>query len=416
MLSRELGGDPNSMHIPDGYLSPSTCAALYASASPFWYVSMRRVKQQLNTRVIPLLSVFAAFSFVIMMFNLPLPGGTTGHAVGVGIASIVLGPSASILALSIALTIQAIFFGDGGITTLGANSFNMAIVGSLVAYGVYRLISGKSAIKSPRRVIAGALAGYAAINASALLAAIEFGIQPLLFKDATGTPLYAPYPLHIAVPAMMIGHLTFAGLAEAVITGGVVSYLQRSDPSLLRRTAPDSVSLPDPATRDSKLGWRRARPLWIGLALLLVITPLGLLAAGSAWGEWSPSDFTDPATRPQITAASGNQAPPESPPKGFERLSQLWTAPMSHYSPPFMRNAAFGYVMSAMAGVGLITLAIFLVGFLGSKRLIDRSGNPEDKPDTEIAPDHPISPGSNRDGDWSGDKGGPKTIPNDDPQ
>src|SRR5450755_3345709 len=122
------------MHIPDGYLSPSTSLALYAGAAPFWCVALKRVKKELATQTIPLLSVFSAFSFVVMMFNLPLPGGTTGHAVGMGIAAIVLGPWASILALSIALTIQAAFFGDGGITALGANCFNMAIVGSLVAY------------------------------------------------------------------------------------------------------------------------------------------------------------------------------------------------------------------------------------------------------------------------------------------
>src|SRR6202142_1683001 len=157
------------MHIPDGYLSPATCAALYAGSAPFWYIALRRLKRALNTRMVPLLSVFAAFSFIIMMFNLPLPGGTTGHAVGVGIATIALGPWASILAISIALVIQAIFFGDGGITAIGANCFNMAIVGSLTAYVVYRAISGRSALASPRRVVAAALAGYLAINISALI-------------------------------------------------------------------------------------------------------------------------------------------------------------------------------------------------------------------------------------------------------
>src|SRR5271167_2261302 len=155
------------MHIPDGYLSPSTCAALFAGAAPFWFVALRKMKRALHTQAVPLLSLAAAFSFVIMMFNLPLPGGTTGHAVGVGIATIILGPWASILAISIALAIQAVFFGDGGITTLGANCFNMAIVGSLVAYAVYRLAAGHAALTSSRRVIAAALAGYAAINASA---------------------------------------------------------------------------------------------------------------------------------------------------------------------------------------------------------------------------------------------------------
>ena len=182
------------MHIPDGYLSPATCAALYATSAPFWYVALRRLKRLLTTRLIPLLSVFAAFSFLVMMINLPLPGGTTGHALGVAIASIVLGPWASILAISIALLIQALFFGDGGVTTLGANCFNMAIVGSLVAYLVYRLLAGRAAITAPRRVVAAALAGYTAINAAAFCAAVELGIQPLLFRDPSGAPLYAPYP------------------------------------------------------------------------------------------------------------------------------------------------------------------------------------------------------------------------------
>src|SRR5438552_1157797 len=155
------------MHIPDGYLSPATCAALYAGSAPFWYTSLHRLKRVLNTQMVPLLSVFAAFSFIVMMFNLPLPGGTTGHAVGVGIAAIVLGLWGSILAISIALMIQAVFFGDGGITALGANCFNMAIVGSLVAYAVYRAISGKAALDAPRRVVAAALAGYASINVAA---------------------------------------------------------------------------------------------------------------------------------------------------------------------------------------------------------------------------------------------------------
>ena len=194
-------------------------------------------------RLVPLLSVMAALSFVVMMFNLPLPGGTTGHAVGVGIATIILGPWASILAISIALAIQAVFFGDGGITTLGANCFNMAIVGSLVAYAVYRLASGRVALTSSRRVVAAALAGYMAINASAFCAAVEFGIQPLFFKDASGAPLYAPYPLSIAIPAMMIGHLTFAGLAELVLAAGVVAYFQRTNPSLLKVTAPGKLAV-----------------------------------------------------------------------------------------------------------------------------------------------------------------------------
>ncbi len=86
------------MHIPDGYLSPSTCAVTYAAAIPFWYVALDRVKRLLQSRLVPLLAVVSAFSFVVMMFNLPIPGGTTAHAVGMGVAAIVLGPWPAILA------------------------------------------------------------------------------------------------------------------------------------------------------------------------------------------------------------------------------------------------------------------------------------------------------------------------------
>lgn len=349
------------MHIPDGYLSPTTCAVLYAGAAPFWYVALKRTKRLLATQMLPLISVFAAASFIVMMFNLPLPGGTTGHAVGVAVAAIVLGPWSSILAISIALIIQAIFFGDGGITAIGANCFNMAIIGSLSAYAIYRLIAGRSAIESPLRVVAAALAGYLSINLSALAAAVEFGIQPLLYRDATGAPLYAPYPLRIAIPAMMIGHLTIAGLAEMVITAGVVSYFQRAEPSLLRSTAPGAPSATD-TDREQPLGWRATRPLWAALALLLVLTPLGILAVGSAWGEWAPEDFTNPAMRQQIAAASGQAAPPSTSPAGLRRLGSFWTAPMPRYAPPFLKSPAFGYVLSAMAGTGLILLVFLLAG------------------------------------------------------
>jgi cobalt/nickel transport system permease protein len=345
------------MHIPDGYLSPGTCAGLYVASAPFWYVSLQRVKRAVHTRLVPLLSVFAAFSFIVMMFNLPLPGGTTGHAVGMAVSAIVLGPAASILAISTALAIQAIFFGDGGITALGANCFNMAIVGSLVAWAVYRLISGRGPIESPRRVFAAAAAGYLAINVAALAAAIEFGIQPLLFHDAAGAPLYAPYPLRIAIPAMMIGHLTIAGLAELVVSAGVVAYLQRADPALLKTTAPSAALSGHPAASST-------RPLWIALAALMVLTPLGILTAGSAWGEWSPQDFADTTTRHEIAAASGQTAPPAAAPVGMQRLSAFWTAPMPRYAPPFLKSAGFGYLLSAVAGTGLTILVFLLAGWV----------------------------------------------------
>jgi len=365
---------PETMHIPDGYLSPSTCVSLAAVAAPFWYIALQRVKSALHARLIPLISLFAAFSFVIMMFNLPLPGGTTGHAVGMGVASIVLGPWASILAISIALTIQAVFFGDGGITAIGANCFNMAIAGSLVGYATYRLVAWRASLGSARRVVAAGLAGYTAINVAALCAAIEFGIQPLLFRDASGAPLYAPYPLRIAIPAMMLGHLTLAGLAELVISSGMVAYLQRTDPRLLRQTAPDAPPS-DESIRpaDDALRLPTARKLWLALAALLILTPIGILAVGSAWGEWNARDFSDPLARREIAAASRNLAPPSAAPRGLERLSSVWTAPLSRYAPSFIRSASFGYFVSATVGVGLIIGLTLLLNWLLARRPMEHA-------------------------------------------
>lgn len=368
-MPAQAGWDGNEdMHIPDGYLSPSTCAVLYAASAPVWYVSMRRVKRRFNTRLVPLLSVFSALSFVIMMFNVPLPGGTTGHAVGVGVTAIVLGPWASILAISVAILIQAVFFGDGGITTLGANCFNMAIAGSLVAFLVYRALAGRQALTSSRRVVAAAVAGYLAINAAALCAAVELGVQPLFFKDASGAPLYAPYPLNIAVPAMMIGHLTFAGFAELILSGGAVAYLQRTNPFLLQQTAPGILRGGEgPVPAPAQAGWRATRPLWMATALLLVLTPLGILAAGTAWGEWTARDYSNPAIRQKIAAASGNVAPPIHAPLGLGRLASMWAAPFPQYAPPFVRRPAFGYLLSAMFGTGIIILLSLMAGWLAGR-------------------------------------------------
>jgi cobalt/nickel transport system permease protein len=338
------------MHIPDGYLSPSTCAALYGGTIAAWYVSLKRLKRVLLTRVVPLISVFAAFAFVVMMFNLPLPGGTTGHALGVTIAAIVLGPAGAILATSLALGLQALLFGDGGITTLGANCFNMAVLGSLVAYVCYRAVAARAAIDGRRRVVAAGIAGYMAANASALAAALELGIQPMLFHDAAGAPLYAPYPLKIAIPAMMIGHLTFAGIAEAVISAGLVAYLQVAEPSLLTATS---------GSRGAAIARRRQgaiRKIWATVALLLISTPLGILATGKAWGEWAPDEFMHSGSRAQISAASQNALPPSAPPSGMARMASLWTSPFPAYAPGFVKSRTLGYLLSAMFGVGVCLL------------------------------------------------------------
>ena len=123
------------MHIPDGYLSPQTYIPLYGVSVGFWVIAQRKLKKQLALKHVPYLAMAAAFSFLIMMFNIPIPGGTTGHAVGAAIIAILLGPWTAVMAVSVVLIIQAIVFGDGGITAIGANCFNMAVVMPFVPMG-----------------------------------------------------------------------------------------------------------------------------------------------------------------------------------------------------------------------------------------------------------------------------------------
>jgi cobalt/nickel transport system permease protein len=221
------------MHIPDGYLGPQTYGVLYGIMVPLWALASKLVRRTLRQRQVPFLALGAAFSFVVMMFNVPIPGGSTGHAVGGVIVAILLGPWAALIAISIALVIQALLFGDGGITAIAANCFNMAFVMPMVGYWVYRLIGQGAPATSRRKWIAGAVAGYVGLNVAALTTAVMFGIQPFLARGPDGRPLYFPYPLEVAVPVMAAQHLLLFGFIEAVLTALLVIYFQRSDPSML---------------------------------------------------------------------------------------------------------------------------------------------------------------------------------------
>ena len=327
------------MHIPDGYLSPATAAVMYAAAVPFWYRATQKLKSLVTGRMVPLIALFAALSFVTMMFNVPLPGGTTGHAVGSVLAAIVLGPWAACLAVSVALIIQALFFGDGGILAFGANAFNMAIAMPFIGYALYRWMSGNAPITSTRRVIAGAIAGYIAINVGALLTGIELGIQPMLFRDAAGQALYFPYDLSISIPAMLIGHLTVAGAVEAFATGLVLAWLQRTNPQLLEAFG---------AVQTNAI--KVSRWAWGGIVALVILTPIGLLAPGTAWGEWGREEL--------------QQLGLSYIPAGFDQWSSLWSAPLPDYDIPGLDNPTVAYILSAVLGVVLVLAAIFALGWV----------------------------------------------------
>jgi len=205
------------MHIPDGYLSPQTYVPLLGLFVAVAAVAVKKVKEKVDKKLVPFLGMAAAFSFLIMMFNLPIPGGTTGHAVGAAIIALLFGPWVSFIAVSVALIVQALVFGDGGITAIGANCINMAFIIPFVAWYVFKLIANKNASLT-RMSVAAFIAGYVSLNVAAMAAGIEFGIQPLIAVGTDGNPLYAPYPLSIALPAMALEHLLVFGFAEAFVT------------------------------------------------------------------------------------------------------------------------------------------------------------------------------------------------------
>lgn len=331
------------MHIPDGYLSPATCLIMFLLILPFWVIGLRKIRQNMNARSVPLIALIAAFSFVIMMFNIPLPGGTTGHAIGAALAAIVLGPEVATIAISIALIIQAFFFGDGGILAIGANCFNMAVVIPYIAYAIYQAFSKGTPITSPRRIAGAALGGWVGVTVGAFFAGFEFGIQPLLFHTADGTPLYAPYPLSVAIPAMVLPHMLVASVVEGVMTALVIGYLQRFNSKVLETAQ-------KPAVAGEAVGFRRLRWVWAGLAILVLASPLGLLAPGTAWGEWSTRELARLGIK--------------SIPAGIEKLSGLWGAPMARYNLPALGNASLGYLLSAVVGILVVGVVVWLFTML----------------------------------------------------
>ena len=357
------------MHIPDGYLGPQTYLPAFALMAGLWSAGIAKVKKSLRLKQVPLLALGATFSFVIMMFNVPIPGGTTGHAVGAVLLAILFGPWAAVIVVSIALIVQALLFGDGGITAIGANCLNMAVVCPFVGWWIYRLIAGAAPVQSARHWLGGALGGWLGLSAAALLAGVEFGIQPLIAHDAAGRALYCPFGLQIAVPAMFVGHLLVFGVLEGVITALVIAYFQRSAPEMLGASA-------DPARKPLALIPRIA----IVLGILVLLAPLGLLASGSAWGEWSSDEIK--AEVAKITASHVGFVP-----LGLQHAeARSWKArhaPMPDYALRGEEDAKLpvlsrAYILAGAIGVMVIGCLILL--FL---RLFARKDDDAAPPDVD---------------------------------
>ncbi|MFA5808853.1 MAG: cobalt transporter CbiM [Thermoleophilia bacterium] len=317
------------MHIPDGYLSPQTAGGMWAMMVPAWYWAGHKVKSTLSSRQAPLVAIGAAFTFVIMMFNIPLPGGTTGHAVGGTIIAIVIGPWAAVIAISVALVIQAIFFGDGGILAIGANSFNIGFILPITGYFTYKLLAKGAAPESSRRWIAAGIGAWVGLNVAAFFTSVEFGLQGELFTAADGSALYSPYGLATAIPAMMVPHMLVVGTIEAVMTSLIYVFMMKSNPGLLDNY--DNLNA-------QAIGSYKLKPLIIGIVLLLVCAPLGLLATGTAWGEWGTEEI-------------GNEI--GYVPEGMERFAGHWEGFMPEYA--FPQSEETVAVEGGGAGSGEVT-------------------------------------------------------------
>ena len=240
------------MHIPDNYLSPQTDAVMAVAMVPVWVHCIKKVRATLDREHMAFLGICAAFSFLLMMFNVPLPGGTTGHAVGGALIALLLGPEAAAIAVSVALALQALLFGDGGILSFGANCFNMAFVLPFAAAIVFRALNSRLHDKSWGTSVSVIVSGWVGLCLAALCAAIEFGIQPMLFTNASGAPLYCPFPLSVSIPAMLIPHMLVAGVVEGVATAAIYGFI--------KKTAPGVIVGPERRHRVLREGRTRALP------------------------------------------------------------------------------------------------------------------------------------------------------------
>jgi cobalt/nickel transport system permease protein len=219
------------MHIGDGFLSPETVAVSYAVAIPLWWYSLKRLKRELNEETLPLLGGLSGLSFIIMMFNIPIPGGTSGHPVGAALIALLFNPYIAFIAVSIVLLVQALIFGDGGISAWAVNSLAMGFIAGYSARWIFdRLKETKLGKFAPF------VAGWFSLVTASLFVGFVLGIQPYFGVDSHGHPLYFPFGLKVAIPAMVIPHALFFGVVEGLFTQLIYNFLteKRWAPSLNR--------------------------------------------------------------------------------------------------------------------------------------------------------------------------------------
>lgn len=264
--------DPG-MHIPDGFLSVAVSVVLWILAIIGVGYALWRVNRELDERKVPLMGVLAAAIFAGQMLNFTVAGGTSGHLMGAALATILLGPWASIVVMTAVVSLQALLFQDGGLLALGANICNMALIGSFVAYGVYELVKRLAAGKKWAALVGSFVAAWFSIVIASVAAALQLA--------ASGTS-----PANVAVPAMAGIH-ALIGIGEGLITLGAVSFIAATRRDLLER-----AEARDKAERGV---------VAVGLLIALLLAILSPLASSHPDGlEWvaEQKGFLDTAQGP----------------------------------------------------------------------------------------------------------------------
>jgi cobalt/nickel transport system permease protein len=213
--------DPGAlqMHAPDGFLSPTVAIVMWVATALVLGLAIRRTNQTLDERAVPLMGVMAAFIFAAQMFNFQVIGGTSGHLLGGVLAAVLLGPWVGSLVMACVIAVQALVFQDGGLVAMGANIFNMGIVGTLGGYGLYRVLAGLLGGERRARLPAAGLAAWTSVVAGSLCMAVELAVS--------GTTT-----LEIALPAM-VGIHALIGIGEALITVAALGFIAVTRADLL---------------------------------------------------------------------------------------------------------------------------------------------------------------------------------------
>ena len=199
------------MHIPDGFIAPQTYLPAAVLAVGAWAWAARGLRARLDETLVPRLAMLTALAYGLGLVMLPLPGGTSGHALGVALLALIFGLRLAFLAYSGVLLLQALLFGAGGITVLPVNALAMGLVGSATAITAYKLL------KRLHETTAIAVAAWLSVVVPGGLVALVLGIQPLIAHRPDGTPLFFPFGPQITLPAVLIPHL-FIGIGEAALT------------------------------------------------------------------------------------------------------------------------------------------------------------------------------------------------------